>query len=54
MSGLFTTLNSTTMALNAHSRAIETTGKNLANVNNPNYARQRVVLGNHHSNRNHR
>ncbi len=45
MSGLFTTLNSTTMALNAHSRAIETTGKNLANVNNPNYARQRVIYG---------
>ncbi len=33
------------MALGAHSRAIETTGKNLANVNNPNYARQRVVYG---------
>ena len=45
MSGLFTTLNSSSTALNAHSRAIETTGKNLANVNNPNYARQRVVYG---------
>lgn len=45
MSGLFSTLNSTTMALNAHSRAIETSGRNLANVNNPNYARQRVVYG---------
>jgi flagellar hook-associated protein 1 FlgK len=45
MSGLFTTLNSSSMALNAHSRAIETTGKNLANVNNPNYARQRVIYG---------
>ncbi len=45
MSGLFTTLNSTTMALNAHSRAIETSGRNLANVNNPNYARQRVIYG---------
>ncbi len=45
MSGLFSTLNSTSMALNAHSRAIETTGKNLANVNNPNYARQRVIYG---------
>jgi flagellar hook-associated protein 1 len=45
MAGLFSTLNSSTMALNAHSRAIETTGKNLANVNNPNYARQRVVYG---------
>lgn len=45
MSGLFSTLNSSSMALNAHSRAIETSGKNLANVNNPNYARQRVVYG---------
>jgi flagellar hook-associated protein 1 FlgK len=45
MSGLFSTLNSSSMALNAHSRAIETSGKNLANVNNPNYSRQRVVYG---------
>lgn len=45
MAGLFSTLNSSSMALSAHSRAIETTGKNLANVNNPNYARQRVVYG---------
>jgi flagellar hook-associated protein 1 FlgK len=45
MSGLFSTLNSSSMALNAHSRAIETSGKNLANVNNPNYARQRVIYG---------
>jgi flagellar hook-associated protein 1 FlgK len=45
MSGLFSTLNSSSMALNAHSRAIETSGRNLANVNNPNYARQRVIYG---------
>jgi flagellar hook-associated protein 1 FlgK len=45
MAGLFTTLNSSVMALNAHSRAIETAGKNLANVNNSSYARQRVVYG---------
>lgn len=45
MSGLFSTLNSASLALAAHSRAIETTGNNLANVNNPNYARQRVVYG---------
>lgn len=45
MSGLFGSLHSTVMALSAHSRAIETTGKNLANVNNPNYARQRVLYG---------
>src|SRR3954468_19963944 len=45
MGGLFSTLNSSSMALNAHSRAIETAGKNLANVNNPNYSRQRVIYG---------
>ena len=45
MSGLFTTLNASVKALNAHSRAIETAGKNLANVNNTSYARQRVVYG---------
>ena len=45
MSGLFSTLNSSSMALDAHSRAIETSGKNLANVNHPTYARQRVVYG---------
>lgn len=31
--------------MNAHSRALETAGKNLANVSNPSYARQRVVYG---------
>lgn len=45
MSGLFATLNSTVKAISAQSRAIETTGKNLANVNNTSYARQRVVFG---------
>ncbi|MBI5688813.1 MAG: flagellar hook-associated protein FlgK [Verrucomicrobia bacterium] len=45
MSGLFSSLNSTVMALGAHSRAIETTGKNLGNVNNASYARQRVMYG---------
>jgi flagellar hook-associated protein 1 FlgK len=45
MSGLFATLGNSVKALTAHSRAIETTGKNLANVNNPNYARQRVIYG---------
>lgn len=45
MSGLFATLGNSVKALTAHSRAIETTGKNLANVNNPAYARQRVVYG---------
>src|SRR5882724_2419947 len=45
MSGLFSSLNSSVNALNAQSRAVEITGKNLANVNNASYARQRVVLG---------
>lgn len=45
MSGLFGTLNTTVKALTAHSRALEISGKNLANVNNPSYARQRVVYG---------
>jgi len=45
MSGLYSSLNSTVKALSAHSRAIETAGRNLANVNNPSYARQRVVYG---------
>lgn len=45
MSGLFSTLNSTVLAITAQSRGLEITGKNLANVNNPSYSRQRVVLG---------
>jgi flagellar hook-associated protein 1 FlgK len=45
MSGLFGNLASGVKALNAQSRALETAGRNIANVNNPNYARQRIVLG---------
>ena len=45
MSGLYASLNNTVQALTAQSRAIEITGKNLANVNNPNYARESVVIG---------
>jgi len=45
MSGLFASLNASVSALSAQSRAVEIAGKNLANVNNPNYARQRVVFG---------
>lgn len=45
MSGLFGSLNSAVNALSAQSRAVEIAGKNLANVNNPNYARQRVLIG---------
>lgn len=45
MSGLYATLNNSVKAIMAHSRAIETAGKNLANVNNTGYARQRVIFG---------
>lgn len=45
MSGLFGSLNSGVNALGAHSRALEATGRNLANVNNPDYARQRILVG---------
>ncbi len=45
MSGLLGSLSVSVKALNAQSRAVETAGRNLANVNNPNYARQRVVMG---------
>ena len=45
MSGLFGSLTNNVKALNAQSRAIETAGRNLANVNNPHYARQRVLFG---------
>lgn len=45
MSGLYASLNNTVKALSAHSRAIEIAGKNLANVNNAAYSRQRVVYG---------
>lgn len=45
MSGLYSSLNATVKAISAHSRALETSGKNLANVNNTSYARQRVIYG---------
>lgn len=45
MSGLFGALNGGVKALAAHARSVETAGRNLANVNNPDYARQRVVYG---------
>jgi flagellar hook-associated protein 1 FlgK len=45
MSGLFSSLYTSTNALRAQSAALDITGRNMANVNNPNYARQRVVFG---------
>ncbi len=45
MSGLFGELQRVSQALNAQSQGIATAGRNMANVNNPAYARQRVQLG---------
>ncbi len=45
MSGLIGNLLTNTRALNAHSVGADLAGRNLANVNNPDYARQRVILG---------
>jgi flagellar hook-associated protein 1 FlgK len=45
MSGLFASLSSNVQALMAQSRALEIAGKNLANVNNTSYARQRIRFG---------
>lgn len=44
MLGLFGTLGMGTRSLQAQQQGIETAGHNLANVNNPAYARQRVLL----------
>jgi flagellar hook-associated protein 1 FlgK len=45
MPGLYSTLDNAITALNAQSVAINATGNNLANVNNPNYAREVVNFG---------
>ncbi len=45
MSGLYASLNQSVKSLTAQSRGLEIAGKNLANVNNPAYARQRVIFG---------
>ena len=45
MSGLFSQLGNSIKAMTAASRSLETSGNNLANVNNADYARQRVVYG---------
>ncbi len=44
MLGLFGTLGMGTRSLQAQQQGIETAGHNLANVNNPAYARQRVLI----------
>jgi len=45
MSGLISSLLNNFQALNANAQSLEVTGKNLANINNPGYSRQRVILG---------
>jgi flagellar hook-associated protein 1 FlgK len=45
MSGLLGNLQSAARALAAHEAGVQVAGRNLANVNNPAYARQRVQLG---------
>jgi len=45
MGGLFGNLVQASKALMAHQVAIQVTGRNVANVNNPEYARQRVKFG---------
>lgn len=45
MPGIFSSLNSAAHALHAHSRSVEQAGKNIANINNPHYTRQRLVTG---------
>ena len=46
MSGLIGNLLSAAKSLTAQQTGVEVAGRNLANINNPNYARQRVELGN--------
>lgn len=45
MPGIFSSLNSASAALQTHSRAVQQTGKNIANINNEHYSRQRLVVG---------
>ncbi|MBE2212821.1 MAG: flagellar hook-associated protein FlgK [Opitutaceae bacterium] len=45
MSGLFSELHRTSQAIAAQSQGVFVSGKNMANVNNAAYARQRVILG---------
>lgn len=45
MSGIFGELQRASQALNAQSQGVYTTGRNMANVNNAAYSRQRVILG---------
>ncbi len=45
MSGLLSDLQVNAKAMNAHANGVQTAGRNLSNINNADYARQRVILG---------
>lgn len=45
MSGIFGSLQATVTTLQAHSKSVELAGRNIAHMNDPSYARQRVVYG---------
>ena len=45
MAGLISSLHNSSGALRVHSKGLEVTGKNLANINNRGYAKQRVEIG---------
>lgn len=45
MSGIFTSLSNASSALQAHGKMVEFSGKNISNLNNPAYSRQRLSLG---------
>lgn len=45
MPGLFSSLTTTAYNLQSHSMSVQVAGKNIANVNNPDYSRQRVQMG---------
>jgi len=45
MSGLIGSLQNSSGALRVHTKGLEIVGKNLANINNPGYSKQRVSIG---------
>ncbi len=44
MAGIYMAMNTAKLGLMAHQIALEVTGQNLANVNNPNYTRQELTI----------
>jgi flagellar hook-associated protein 1 FlgK len=45
MAGLISSLHNSSGALRVHSKGIEVTGKNLANINNRGYSKERIEIG---------